>query len=126
MPIFNPLIDSDALRDRIRQHAGLVVVCYCADWCDSCKSYFGPFSELAERFPQHVFVWVDIEENPEYLGDDDVENFPTIAIQDQQRNLFFGPLLPFISHLEKLIDRVEGGPAMGDGPPLVREVAAQA
>ena len=126
MPIFNPLTDSDALRRRARQHTGLVIACYCADWCDTCKSYMDPFAELAERFPQHLFVWVDIEENPEYLGDDDVENFPTIAIQDGRNNLFFGPLLPFISHLEKLVERIDGGAPINNGPPLVRDVIAQA
>ncbi|AEC20528.1 hypothetical protein PT7_1988 [Pusillimonas sp. T7-7] len=50
---------------------------------------------------------MDIEENPELLGDEDVENFPTLLIQDQRGSLFFGTLLPHISHLERLISSLD-------------------
>jgi len=50
-----------------------------------------------------VFVCVDIEDEPEWLGDEDVENFPTLGIQYQGRTLFFGTMLPHIGHLERLL-----------------------
>jgi thiol-disulfide isomerase/thioredoxin len=122
MPVFNPLHDLPALRAQLTQrHENTLVVCYCAQWCDTCKQYQGEFEALADQFPGHTFLWVDIEENPELLGDDDVENFPTLLVQTATANLFYGPMLPYISHLEKLLRHLdETSPALDGGPPLLR------
>ena len=121
MPTFNPLLDLPALRSRLARHEGLLVVCYCAEWCDTCRQYQPGFEALAGQFPGHTFIWVDIEENPELLGDDDVENFPTLLVQSAGANLFYGPMLPYPGHLEKLLTRLgEDSPAVAGGPPLLR------
>lgn len=120
MPVLNPQYDIPALKARLQQHEGLVIACYCAAWCDTCASYLPEFEALAERWPGHVFVWIDIEENPEFLGDDDVENFPTLLVQNRLGNAFFGPLQPFISHLERLLSRIDASTAATQGgPPLL-------
>lgn len=128
MPVFNPLHNLSALRTQLDHHQNLVIVCYCAQWCDTCKKYQDDFERLADQCPQHAFVWIDIEENPELLGDEDVENFPTLLIQDRQKNLFFGTLLPYISHLERLIGQFENTDAdrAVQGPPLLRSLVAAA
>ncbi len=128
MSIFNPSLDLSALQNRLRQNNGLIVACYCAQWCDTCTKYHDDFTQLADKWPQHTFVWIDIEEHPELLGDDDVENFPTVLIQSSAANLFFGTLLPYISHLEKLLDRLDTTtPAITtSGPPLLRPLLASA
>lgn len=106
----------DALRDRLQQ-GGLTVACYCAAWCDTCTQYRPDFAALADKFPAITFVWIDIEENPELLDDEEVENFPTLLIQGPQGNVFFGPLQPYISHLERLLSRAdESSPCVPDGP----------
>ncbi|MCC2594960.1 thioredoxin family protein [Pusillimonas sp. MFBS29] len=115
MQIFEPQHNISALKAHLREHPGLAVVCYCAAWCDTCTEYRPAFDDLAARMPEHTFIWVDIEENPELLGDDDVENFPTLLLQDQRGSLFFGTLLPHISHLERLIA------SMDDDAPLVEQ-----
>lgn len=122
MPIYDPQHDIAQLNARLEGNDDLLVVCYCAAWCDTCTQYRADFSALAERHPQHVFIWVDIEEQPELLGDEDVENFPTILLQAPDRNLFFGTQLPYINHLERLIERVhELTPIESDHcPPLLR------
>lgn len=122
MPVFDPLLDLTGLRARLRQCKGLLVVCYCAAWCDTCTQYRDGFETLAGKFPEHVFIWVDIEESPELLGDDlDIENFPTLLVQSETANLFYGPMLPYASHLEKLLGRLDAAsPAANDGPPLLR------
>ena len=81
-----------------------LVVCYCAQWCDTCREYAGAFARLAEKWPQHTFIWVDIEESPELLGDEDVENFPTLLVQAGDKNYFFGPMIPHAGHLDKLLE----------------------
>jgi thiol-disulfide isomerase/thioredoxin len=104
-----------------------VVACYCAQWCDTCRKYRSEFEALAMQWPEHAFVWIDIEDSPELLGDVDVENFPTIALQDAQRTLFFGTLLPYASHLDRLIGRsgvLQDAPA--EAPPLLRPLLEEA
>jgi len=97
---------SQTLRERLQQQPqALLVACYCAAWCKTCEGYQRDFAALAQRLTQHVFVWIDIEESPQLLDDDDVENFPTLLLQQQGKTLFFGVQQPFIHHLEGLLQR---------------------
>jgi thiol-disulfide isomerase/thioredoxin len=127
MPAFNPLTDSSVLLARLGRHSGLVVVCYCAAWCNTCAQYQKDFNKLAEKWPEHTFVWVDIEESPELLGDEDIETFPTISMQSTSANVFFGTLQPYIDHLDRLISHA-GNPAQAikGGPPLLRRLLTPA
>ncbi|MBK9615436.1 MAG: thioredoxin family protein [Uliginosibacterium sp.] len=83
--------------------SNLFVACLCAEWCGTCREYRPEFVRLGERFPQVAFVWVDIEDSPEVVDDLDVENFPSIVIQRGNDVLFYGPMLPQIGLLERLI-----------------------
>ncbi len=71
-----------------------VVACLCAGWCDVCKQYREGFDALAEQYPQHHFVWIDIEDQADLVGDLDVENFPTILIQRGDVVTFYGTMMP--------------------------------
>lgn len=106
------------LRQQLEQHTGLVIACYCAAWCDTCAAYQPEFTSLSKQWPQHTFVWVDIEDDPHLLDDHDVDNFPTILIQSAKGNLFFGEQLPYISHLDRLIKSVQhdDAPVVDAGP----------
>lgn len=94
------------LKTRLNDATGLLVACYCAAWCDTCKLYRDRFEALAQQYPGHTFIWIDIEDDPELLGDEDVENFPTILIEKNHRVLFFGVMLPHIQQLERLLQSV--------------------
>ena len=98
------------LRTRLPEDTGLLVACYCAAWCDTCSLYRGRFEAMAKQHPEHTFVWIDIEDDPELLGDEDVENFPTILIEKSHRVLFFGVMLPHIQQLERLLQSLIEGP----------------
>jgi len=87
-------------------HRGLVL-CFCAAWCDTCRAYQEKFDDLAGQYADWVFVWVDIEEHPELLGDEDVENFPTLLVVTGGHSRFFGPMLPHIGHLQRLLDSAD-------------------
>ncbi|HEX7636546.1 MAG TPA: thioredoxin family protein [Noviherbaspirillum sp.] len=79
-----------------------VVACLCAAWCDTCRAYRGTFDELANRHPDKRFVWIDIEDQADVVGDIDVENFPTLLLQRADTVAFFGAVLPD----KKLADRL--------------------
>ena len=82
----------------------LSVVCLCAEWCGTCREYRSEFERLADRFPDVRFLWRDIEENAESLGDLEIENFPTILVRRREWVLFFGAMLPQAGHLRRLIE----------------------
>lgn len=123
MVLFNPATDPSALRARLQQDAGLRVVCYCAAWCRTCDTYRPALEALAASLPQWTFIWVDIEESPEWLGHEDVENFPTLLIEDRQATRFWGTQLPHAEHLRRLIESVPALPALEQGPGRVDDLA---
>jgi thiol-disulfide isomerase/thioredoxin len=70
------------------------MICLCAAWCDVCKQYRPGFERLAEAHPEVQFLWIDIEDQADLIGDLDVENFPTLLIQHDETVVFYGPVLP--------------------------------
>jgi thioredoxin-like negative regulator of GroEL len=86
----------------------LVVACLCAAWCGTCASYRAVFEELAARHPDKYFLWVDIEDHADLVGDLDVENFPTLLIQRHEHVAFFGTMLPDANVANRLIESQAG------------------
>lgn len=127
MTVYDPA-NLPALRDRLDNQTGLVIACYCAAWCDTCRDYQPEFSRLSTQWPEHTFVWIDIEDYPELLDDHDIEDFPTILIQNSHGTLFFGEQLPYISHVNRLITRIQNNdePTVSSGPSLLRNLIGMA
>ncbi|XYJ09027.1 thioredoxin family protein [Telluria sp. B2] len=80
-----------------------VVACLCAAWCGTCGGYRAAFDSLAARHPDKVFVWIDIEDQADVVGDLDVENFPTLLLQREDTVAFFGTMLPDAAVAERLL-----------------------
>ena len=80
-----------------------VVACLCAAWCGTCGGYRAAFEGLAARHPDKVFVWIDIEDQADVVGDLDVENFPTLLVQREDTVAFFGTMLPDAAVAERLL-----------------------
>jgi thioredoxin 1 len=111
-----------AFADRAR----LVVVSFCAAWCDTCGEFRAAYERVAQARPQIAFVWLDIEDDAAIAGDVDVENFPTLAIYRGRSPLHFGVSLPHETTVGRLIDALaEGEPARTDVPDEVAELPAQ-
>lgn len=79
------------------------VVCLCAEWCGSCRDYRAVFSKVATHYPQVRFVWLDIEDQADLLGDLEFETFPTLLVADARGMKFFGPLTPHAATLSRLL-----------------------
>lgn len=110
--------NSPTLVTALEQSERTVVVCFCAAWCDACKAYQPKFDALGQQHPDACFIWADIEDYPELLGDEEVENFPTIAIVQGDHVRFLGTLLPHIEHLNRLIQTMQTpGPPQHTGLP---------
>ncbi len=82
---------------------GWTVACLCAAWCGTCASYRAAFDGLAARHPDKTFLWIDIEDQADVVGDLDVENFPTLLLQHGDTVAFFGTVVPDAQVAERLI-----------------------
>ena len=79
------------------------VACLCAAWCGTCGSYRAAFEALAARHPDKTFVWIDVEDQADVVGDLDVDNFPTLLVQQGDTVAFFGPMLPDAAVADRLV-----------------------
>lgn len=93
-----------------------IVACLCAAWCGTCGTYRAAFDGLAARHPDKEFIWIDIEDQADVVGDLDVENFPTLLIQRDDTVAFFGTMLPDPA----LADRLVKAQAAQSGDELAR------
>jgi thiol-disulfide isomerase/thioredoxin len=85
----------------------LLVVCLCAEWCGVCRDYQERFAEVGKLiqadFPRAEFVWLDVEDEADFLHPLEVENFPTLLIGMGEAPLFCGPITPQATTLERMV-----------------------
>jgi thioredoxin 1 len=94
--------DLFAIRDELRTKPWLIC-CLCAAWCDTCASYRAAFDQLRMQHQEKCFAWIDIEDNAHLVDDLDIENFPTILIQYEEKILFLGTMLPDANLVHRLL-----------------------
>jgi thiol-disulfide isomerase/thioredoxin len=101
---------------------GWIVACLCAAWCRTCDGYQPQLARLAARDAARFF-WIDIEDDDAWVGELDVETFPTLLVLGPgaaPAPLFFGPLPPQIGVFERTLRALREQPP---GPlPLAPEV----
>ncbi len=96
----------------------VLVACLCAAWCGSCRDYRPLFDQLAAQFDgQADFVWVDVEDEADRLGDLDVESFPTLMIAVGEALHFVGPVVPQLGTAVRLLRSALGGDAAAIAAP---------
>ena len=103
----------------------LLVACLCAQWCRTCDAYRDTLLSARESLQLHPdvatrFLWIDIEDESDLIGDLDIEDFPTLLLARGDAILFFGPLLPHA----QTIDRLLRGAVAGELPPLSPDALA--
>lgn len=93
----------------------LLVACLCAQWCRTCDAYRHTLATVRDALrlghaeaPMR-FVWIDIEDESDLVGDLDIEDFPTLLLARDDRVLFFGPVMPHVQTLDRLVRNVVAG-----------------
>lgn len=106
---------------RSPQTPELWVICLCAQWCGTCREYRAVFDAQAQAHPDMHCVWVDVEDEPDLVGDLDVETFPTLLVgrvgAAGAALDFAGPLLPQPAILERLLAQVVAAPIAASAVP---------
>lgn len=101
------------------------VVCLCADWCGTCRDYRAAFEQRARQRGDAVHVWVDIEDESDWLGDIDVETLPTLLVLHEDQPMFFGPVLPHMDVVDRTLRALkQHGPAGDPVPPEFKDAVA--
>lgn len=89
----------------------ILVACLCAGWCTTCEAYRSAFTQAAGELPAVHFVWVDIEDHSDALGDAalDIENFPTLLITRGGAPCFYGTVLPHAGTVVRMAEAAQQG-----------------
>jgi thioredoxin 1 len=95
-------------------------ICLCAEWCHVCRDWREGFAEAAAAHPQVRFAWVDVEDEAQAMGDEDIETFPTVLIARDDQPFFLGPIQPSATQLGRLIASLMQNP---DAAPVVEHSA---
>jgi hypothetical protein len=102
--------------------AAWTVVCLCAEWCGTCRDYRRAFEARTRERSDAAHVWLDIEDDADWLGDVDVETLPTLLVLHGERPMFFGPVLPHIDIVDRTLRALaQNGPAGDPVPEQQRE-----
>jgi thioredoxin 1 len=103
MPSLTLTLENRSLLTETLSGDAWIVACLCAAWCDVCRQYQPGFEQLAARHPDKHFIWIDIEDQADVVGDLDVENFPTLLIQRGDTVAFFGTVQPDLQQANRLV-----------------------
>lgn len=87
-------IDNRAHLAELLNQEAWIIACLCAAWCDVCRQFRPKFDALASEHPDKRFIWIDIEDQADLVGDLDIDNFPTLLIQRGDTVAFYGTVLP--------------------------------
>ena len=86
---------------------GSWVVCLCADWCGACKAYRDVFLQTAEAltdaYPDCRFIWIDVEDPADLVGDLEIETFPTLLVASDDGLNFLGAVTPQPDVLRRVV-----------------------
>lgn len=80
----------------------------CADWCGVCREWRTVFNTVAAKHQNDRFVWIDIEDQEDLVGEVDIETFPTLLVGNSDDLLFFGPTQPSLPQLTRLLAGLDG------------------
>jgi thioredoxin 1 len=128
MPALLLETDTPLIKQRLADPGTLLLACLCAEWCGTCREYRPVIDALADANPDVCVVWIDIESDADRFADFDdldVENFPTILIEDAKAVRFFGTVLPQSRVVERMLANIVASPGRSGAPKLRPAMRAQ-
>lgn len=95
----------------------LHVITLCAQWCGTCRDWRPVVDAVAAGQPQLHWRWLDIEDEADVIGDLEVDTLPTLLVARGGDVLFYGPVLPRVELLTRLLGSLAEpvSPAAGTG-----------
>lgn len=103
--------------------SGNLVLLLCAGWCGTCASFEDVANDLQARFPEALFIWLDIEDDSVVAGDVDISNFPTLTVFRSGVPVHYGVSLPHQGVVKRLLTAVLNNPIRAvDAPDEVLEL----
>lgn len=124
MSALTPETHSVEIAKRLSSSELPCVICLCAAWCTACERYRAIFDALAQAHPEVCFIWIDIEVHANSLGEVEIDDFPTLLLEDAKGVRFFGPVLPYPLVIEQLLSHIEDLPRLSDTPSLRKKLGA--
>ena len=125
MQLLDPTLHAAQITAQLKQPQNYLVACLCAAWCDVCRDIQPLFEQLAKRYSQCCFVWIDIETYATSMDHYTIENFPTLCIEDAQGLLFFGSIVPKITVIESMLEHLKSLAPQSSQHPSLREALVQ-
>jgi thioredoxin-like negative regulator of GroEL len=105
---------------------GWTVICLCAEWCGTCRDYRRALQQRAHTRDDAVHVWIDIEDESDWLGDLDLETLPTLLVLNERRPMFFGTVLPHVEIIDRTLRALrENGPSGDPVPTEFKDAVAR-
>ncbi len=74
------ILTQDNFQDEVREHPGLVVVDFWADWCGPCKMMAPVFEELSKELPKIKFAKLNVDDQGELAQEFGVMSIPTFIV----------------------------------------------
>ncbi len=116
----DPWTDAQALAQRLRVPGAELLVALGAEaWCDKCKTLRPLFEQLcaAQAPAQVTWLWLDLEEHAEFLGDFVPEDLP-LLLRWRAGQLIQAAVLEAIDPTAQPFERLRDLPLPADAPPL--------
>ena len=74
------IITSDNFQEEIREHPGITVIDFWADWCGPCKMMAPVFEELSKELPKIKFAKLNVDDQGELAQEFGVMSIPTFIV----------------------------------------------
>ena len=100
--LLDPWSDAQEIARRLRQPAArLIVVLVAETWCDKCRELRAVVeNRAAQAAGNETWLWLDLEEHAEFLGDYLPDDLPQVLSYEQGRIAQFQTVQPSPSALE--------------------------
>jgi thiol-disulfide isomerase/thioredoxin len=110
--MLDPWRDASAIAALLSSDASLLVVMVGAEqWCARCRALRPVFDELAaQRGANEVWLWLDMEDHADFIGDDLPENLPVLMAYRGDRLVLSHVLATEAASIRTRIDAARSAP----------------